>query len=86
MPDPVKVGCGENLARPQLQDVEGCRIFLRTRGPFLKSPGNLPVPISVFGDKFFLRAVKYYEIEKSWIYKVKLTKIYIFRKMPNISY
>ena len=25
----------------------------RARGPFLESPGNLPGPISVFGDKFF---------------------------------
>ena len=27
MPNPVEVGCGENLARIQLQDVEGCWIF-----------------------------------------------------------
>ena len=28
--------------------------MISRRGPFLESPGNLPVPISVFGDKMFL--------------------------------
>ena len=31
----------------------------RTRGPFLKSPGNLPGPISVFRDKYFLTEVNF---------------------------
>ena len=30
-----------------------------SRGPFLESPGNLPGPISVFGDKFFLTEVNF---------------------------
>ena len=30
-----------------------------TRGPFLESPGNLPGPISVFGDKCFLTEVNF---------------------------
>ena len=30
-----------------------------TRGPFLESPGNLPGPVSVFGDKCFLTEVNF---------------------------
>ena len=33
--------------------------FLRARGTFLKSPGNLPGAISVFVDKCFLTEVIY---------------------------
>ena len=29
------------------------------RGPFLESPGNLPGPISVFGDRCFLTEVNF---------------------------
>ena len=32
---------------------------LRTRGPFLESPGNLSGPISDFGDKCFLKEVNF---------------------------
>ena len=28
-------------------------------GPFLESPGNLPGPISVFGDKCFITEVNF---------------------------
>ena len=31
----------------------------RSRGPFLESPGNLPSPITVFGDNCFLREIKF---------------------------
>ena len=32
---------------------------LGTRGPLLESPGNLPGPISDFGDKCFLTEVNF---------------------------
>ena len=35
----------------------------RTRGPFLESPGNLPGPVSVFGDKYFLTEVNFFSFE-----------------------
>ena len=31
----------------------------RSRGSFLESPGNLPGPLSVFGDKCFLTEVNF---------------------------
>ena len=39
-----------------------------TRGPFLESPGNLPGPISVFGDKCFLQKSIFVSFEY-WIFK-----------------
>ena len=33
--------------------------ILETRGPFRESSGNLPGPISVFGDKCFLTEVNF---------------------------
>ena len=39
-------------------DRSNCKRF-EPRGPFLESPGNLPGPISVFGDKCFLTEINF---------------------------
>ena len=39
------------------------------RGPFLESPGNLPGPISVFGDRCFLTEVNFCQL---WILNLKI--------------
>ena len=35
------------------------RLFCTSRGPFLERPGNLPGPISVFGEKSYLTEVNF---------------------------
>ena len=62
-PIPNKITCFPTTSNAVQSLLRTPRENLVPRGPFLKSPGNLQGPISVFGDKCFLTEANFCQLK-----------------------